>query len=105
MGCAATSYRVVPEEGNDVHPEDIHWHDDPPFTTATISHTGVDWVISTEESADYTAIVTGEVTWRGGNIEIYIQPHPIIRRMTFSETKCLAAPQPPDGRCRIPWAE
>jgi predicted phage terminase large subunit-like protein len=30
--------------------------------------------------------VSGEVTWPGGNIEIYIQPHPIIRRMTFSET-------------------
>jgi phage terminase large subunit-like protein len=27
-----------------------------------------------------------EVTWLGGYIEIYVQPHPIIRRMTFSET-------------------
>ena len=34
----------------------------------------------------YTTIVSGEVTWPGGNIEIYIQPHPIIRRMTFSDT-------------------
>ncbi|HEX9571849.1 MAG TPA: hypothetical protein VF969_06290, partial [Burkholderiales bacterium] len=32
------------------------------------------------------AIVSGEATWPGGNLEIYIQQHPIIRRMTFSET-------------------
>ena len=42
--------------------------------------------IPTKESADYTAIVSGEVTWPGGNIEIYILPNPIIRRMTFTET-------------------
>jgi predicted phage terminase large subunit-like protein len=30
--------------------------------------------------------VSGEVTWPGGNIEIYVLPNPIIRRMTFSET-------------------
>jgi ureidoglycolate hydrolase len=31
-------------------------------------------------------IVSGEVTSPGGNIEIYIQPHPIIRHMPFSQT-------------------
>ena len=31
-------------------------------------------------------VCSGEVTWPNGNIEIYIQPNPIIRRMTFSET-------------------
>ena len=30
--------------------------------------------------------MSGEVTWPGGNLEIYVQPHPIIRRMTFNET-------------------
>lgn len=30
--------------------------------------------------------VSGEATWPGGQLEIYIQPHPIIRRMTLSET-------------------
>jgi predicted phage terminase large subunit-like protein len=30
--------------------------------------------------------VSGEVTWPNGNIEIYIQPNPIIRRMTFNDT-------------------
>jgi predicted phage terminase large subunit-like protein len=78
--------QVVPEEGQDVHPEDIHYYDDPPFDDGNHLAHGVDLAISTKESADYTAIVSGEVTWPGGNIEIYIQPHPIIRRMTFSDT-------------------
>jgi predicted phage terminase large subunit-like protein len=30
--------------------------------------------------------VSGEVTWNGQQIEIFIQPHPVIRRMTFSDT-------------------
>jgi len=29
--------------------------------------------------------VYGEVTWPGGHIEIYVQPNPIIRRMTFTQ--------------------
>ncbi len=37
-------------------------------------------------SADYTAVVSGEVTWPNGRLEIYIQPHPIIRHLTFSQT-------------------
>jgi predicted phage terminase large subunit-like protein len=76
----------VPEEGQDVHPEDITYWDDPPFDDGNHLAHGVDLAISTKESADYTAIVSGEVTWPGGNIEIYVLPHPIIRRMTFSET-------------------
>jgi hypothetical protein len=42
--------------------------------------------MSTKESADYTAVVNGEITWPSGKLEIYIQPHPVIRCMTFSET-------------------
>jgi predicted phage terminase large subunit-like protein len=30
--------------------------------------------------------MAGEVTWPNGSIEIYIQPNPIIRRMTFNDT-------------------
>ena len=78
--------QVVPEEGQDVLPEDIHYYDDPPFDDGNYLAHGVDLAISTKESADYTAIVTGEVTWPAGKLEIYVQPHPIIRRMTFSDT-------------------
>ena len=78
--------QVVPEEGQDVPPEDIHYYDDPPFDDGNHLAHGVDLAISTKESADYTAIVTGEVSWPGGKLEVYIQPHPIIRHMTFSQT-------------------
>src|SRR5580700_8827339 len=78
--------QVVPEEGQDVHPEDIHYWDEPPFDDGNHLAHGVDLAISTKESADYTAIVSGEVAWNGDQIEIYVQPFPIIRRMTFSET-------------------
>ena len=76
----------IADEGQDVHPEDVHYYDDPPFDDGNHLAHGVDLAISTKESADFTAIVSGEVTWPNGKIEIYIQPHPIIRRMTFSET-------------------
>jgi predicted phage terminase large subunit-like protein len=78
--------QVVPEEGQDVHPEDIHYYDDPPFDDGNHLAHGVDLAISTKESADYTAIVTGEVTWNGQQLEIYVQPNPVLRKMGFHET-------------------
>jgi len=78
--------QVVPEEGQDVLPEDIHYYDDPPFDDGNYLAHGVDLAISTKESADYTAIVSGEVTWPNGKLEIYVQPHPVIRHMNFSDT-------------------
>jgi hypothetical protein len=30
--------------------------------------------------------VSAEVTWPNGQLEVYIQPHPVIRRMSFSDT-------------------
>jgi hypothetical protein len=59
---------------------------DPPFDDGNYLAHGVDLAIRTKESADYTAVVSGEVTWPAGKLEIYIQPHPVIRRMTFSHT-------------------
>ena len=78
--------QVVPEEGQDVLPEDIHWYDDPPFDDGNYLAHGVDLAISTKESADYTAIISGEVTWPNGKLEIYIQPNPCMRRMGFHDT-------------------
>jgi predicted phage terminase large subunit-like protein len=78
--------QVVPEEGQDVLPEDIHYYDEPPFDDGNHLAHGVDLAISTKESADYTAIVSGEVAWEGGKTQLYIQPNPIIRHMTFAQT-------------------
>src|SRR5579862_6989922 len=73
--------QVVPEEGQDVLLEDIHYYDEPPFDDGNHLAHGVDLAISTKESADYTAIVTGEIAWEQERLSIYIQPHPVIRRM------------------------
>jgi hypothetical protein len=81
-----TLLQVVPEEGQDVVPEDIHYYDDPPFDDGNHLAHGVDLAISTKESADYTSVVTGEVTWPNGALEIYVQPHPVNKRMTFHDT-------------------
>jgi predicted phage terminase large subunit-like protein len=78
--------QVVPEEGQDVLPEDIHYYDDPPFDDGNYLVHGVDLAISTQQSADYTAVVSGEITWPNGKLEIYVQPNPIIRHMTFNDT-------------------
>jgi hypothetical protein len=55
--------QVVPEKGQDGYPEDITYYDDPPFDDGNYLAHGVDLAISTKDSADYTAVVTGEVTW------------------------------------------
>ncbi|HEX3861284.1 MAG TPA: hypothetical protein VHY35_06280 [Stellaceae bacterium] len=78
--------QVVPEEGQDVLPEDITYYDEPPFDDGNYLAHGVDLAISTKESADYTAIITGEITWTNKVLEIYILPNPIMRRMGFHET-------------------
>jgi hypothetical protein len=40
----------VREEGKDVHPEDIHYYDDPPFDDGNHLAHGVDLAISTKEA-------------------------------------------------------
>jgi hypothetical protein len=78
--------QVVPEEGQDVLAEDIHYYDDPPFDDGNYMAHGGDLAISTKESADCTSLVSGEVSWSSGALEIYVQPNPLNRRMTFHET-------------------
>lgn len=78
--------KVIPDEGQDVFPEDIHYYDELPFDDGNYLAHGVDLAISTKESADCTASVTGEITWPKGQLEIYVQPHPLNRRMSFHET-------------------
>jgi predicted phage terminase large subunit-like protein len=78
--------QVVPEEGQDVLPEDIHYYDDPPFDDGNYMGHGGDLAISTKESADCTSLVSSEVTWSSGSMEIYLQPHPLNKRLTFHQT-------------------
>jgi hypothetical protein len=82
--------QMVPEEGQHVLPTDIHYYDDPPFDDGNHLVHGVGLAISTKESADYTAIVSGEVTWRGGNGEIYMQPKPTPRNKRANSLPVIA---------------
>ena len=75
--------RSCRRRGRTFYRKTYHYYDDPPFDDGNYLAHGVDLAISTKESADYTAIVSGEVTWNGQQIEIFIQAHPVIRRMTF----------------------
>jgi phage terminase large subunit-like protein len=43
--------------------------------------------ISTEESADYTAAVAGEVAWENGQLAIYVLPNPTNKRMGFHDMR------------------
>ena len=47
---------------------------------------GVDPAISQSEAADYTAIVSARVYGRGNNLQIYILPNSINKKMDFPET-------------------
>lgn len=78
--------QIVPDEGQDVTEEDIHYYDEPPFDDGNQLAHGVDLAISTKESADYTAVVSGEIAWPEEKLRIYIQPNPTNRRMTFNDT-------------------
>jgi predicted phage terminase large subunit-like protein len=78
--------QIVPEEGQDILPEDLHYYDDPPFDDGNYMAHGVDLAIGQKESSDYTAIISAEVAWPNQRLEIFIQPNPVIRRMNFNDT-------------------
>ncbi len=89
--------QIVPDDGQIVLPEDIHYYDELPienhneeiregiyFLFAAI---GTDLAISEKQSADYTAFVAVKVFQIGAKIIIYILSQPVNERMHFSGTK------------------
>jgi len=80
--------KIVPEEGQEVKPEDIHYYDESPMETrGALKAHGVDLAISTEASADYTCDVEGHVHYDADEKpKIYIQPHPLCAHLDFYHT-------------------
>lgn len=80
--------KVVPEEGQDVKPDDITYYSQLPNGRRGLRGHGVDFAISQKASADYTTIVTGKVYYdeKAGRPKIYIMPKPICDHLTFHET-------------------
>lgn len=79
--------KPVASEGAPIKPEDIHYYDEMPVTRRGRRGHGVDLAISTKASADYTAIVDGDVAYtEDGRGQIYVRPSPLNKRMEFYET-------------------
>jgi hypothetical protein len=86
--------KVVAEEEQPVKAEDIHYYDErPKNAVAAIKGHGNDLAISEEETADYTAIVSGEVFYvedkppynSGDTPKIFIRPNPYNEHATFHD--------------------
>ena len=78
---------AVPEEGQEVKPDDIHYYDrEPVDAPVSITGHGVDLAISTKESADYTTDVRGRVRYVDEHPRVYIQPNPLNAHLDFYST-------------------
>lgn len=77
--------KIIPEEGQEVKPEDIHYYDaQPEPERGGLRGHGVDLAISTDESADYTTDVEGHVHYdESQKPKIYIQPNPLCAHLDF----------------------
>jgi len=79
--------RIVPNEGQVIYPEWIQFYDElPKDKEPRYTGIGIDLAISKNDTADYTAIVTGDIHGYGSDMNIYIHPDPINYRMNFPET-------------------
>lgn len=81
--------RIIPDEGQVVHPEWIQYYTDLPktnFGSHRFAVFAVDLAISMKDSADYTAIVSAEIFGYGEDMKIYVLPDPINKKITFPET-------------------
>jgi len=80
--------RIIDNREPVVDPSWIQYYDEPPPILRDQSYsyaTGVDLAISEKHTADFTAMVTAKTIDNGDKMKIYILPHPINRRMKFSE--------------------
>jgi predicted phage terminase large subunit-like protein len=78
--------RIVPEEGQEVKPEDIVYYD-LPGKEVSIYGTGLDYAISKKETADYTSAVTGALSYdEKGEAHIDVMPGPVNQRIDMRET-------------------
>jgi phage terminase large subunit-like protein len=77
--------KIVAEEEAIIRPEDIHYYDEKPKSSAAMKGHGVDLAISQKEDADYTSIVSGEVFYQDDAPKIFIRPNPYNEHVTFHE--------------------
>ena len=79
--------KVVPDDGQEITPEDIHYYDRMPKSDNVAMHgTGIDYAISKKETADYTSMVSGALSYEEEHPYIDIHPNPVNERFDMRET-------------------
>lgn len=81
---------IVPQVDRIIYPEDIHYYDhskkfdfmENMFQFYAIS---IDPAVSEKDSADKTGIIVYKVYGEKENLKVYIQPHPINKRLTVPQ--------------------
>jgi predicted phage terminase large subunit-like protein len=77
---------IIPSDDQVIYREWIQYYDDLPGMAHIGyrgTYAGVDLAISTKDSADYTAVVMGQVYSRREKMRIYILPNPIAEKLNF----------------------
>lgn len=78
--------RIIPSDDQVIYPEWIQYYDEllPESHVAYRgTYAGVDLAISTEDSADFTAVVFARIYGRRDKLRIYILPNPIAKKLNF----------------------
>lgn len=96
----------VPDEGQEVTEADITYYDSEPVETELgISGTALDLAISSKQTADKTAGVSGKTAEIDGHLRIYIQPHPIHGRFDLNTLKALVQARAAASPLEMFWIE
>ena len=78
--------KILPRDEQLIRPEWIQRYDTLPTERPRFTLIGIDPAISTESSADYTAMVAIHAYGSRENLRIYVSPHIVNKRLTFAET-------------------
>ena len=78
--------KVVPPDDQEVKEEWIQYYDKLPKNSAGKGGVGVDLAISKKETADFTSMVSGVLSFENNVPKIYIIPNPVNERLSFHET-------------------
>ncbi|MFA5029620.1 MAG: DEAD/DEAH box helicase [Patescibacteria group bacterium] len=78
--------RIIPSDDQVIYHEWLNYYDNLPSQKHIAyrgTYAGVDLAISTEDSADFTTIVSARIYGRAEKLKIYILPNPIMEKLNF----------------------
>lgn len=80
--------RIIPSDDQVIYREWIQYYDDLPGKNHKAyrgTYAGADLAISTNDSADFTALVSAHIYGRRDKLRIYILPNPIVKKINFPD--------------------